>query len=116
MLLFVFFCFMIRRPPRSTLFPYTTLFRSDRAKTELVSETEFQKVKNQFENDFYSSNSSVAGKAESLANYHVFYNDANLINKQLEVYEDITREDLMKVANQYLKKDARVVLYYLPKQ
>src|SRR2546427_8445810 len=23
---------MIRRPPRSTLFPYTTLFRSDRAK------------------------------------------------------------------------------------
>src|SRR3712207_8024183 len=24
----VFFCLMIRRPPRSTLFPYTTLFRS----------------------------------------------------------------------------------------
>src|SRR3712207_7690176 len=23
-----FFCLMIRRPPRSTLFPYTTLFRS----------------------------------------------------------------------------------------
>src|SRR6266511_5946081 len=29
---FVFFFFlMIRRPPRSTLFPYTTLFRSPRA-------------------------------------------------------------------------------------
>src|SRR6266542_6242917 len=29
-LLFLFFFFlMIRRPPRSTLFPYTTLFRSD---------------------------------------------------------------------------------------
>src|SRR6266545_6785130 len=29
MLLFLFFFFlMIRRPPRSTLFPYTTLFRS----------------------------------------------------------------------------------------
>src|SRR2546425_2645829 len=29
---FVFFFLMIRRPPRSTLFPYTTLFRStDRA-------------------------------------------------------------------------------------
>src|SRR5438874_7214433 len=25
---FYFFCLMIRRPPRSTLFPYTTLFRS----------------------------------------------------------------------------------------
>src|SRR2546430_6474504 len=28
MLLFLFFFLMIRRPPRSTLFPYTTLFRS----------------------------------------------------------------------------------------
>src|SRR6266576_5964615 len=27
-LLFIFFFLMIRRPPRSTLFPYTTLFRS----------------------------------------------------------------------------------------
>src|SRR3712207_8955036 len=28
----MYFCFlMIRRPPRSTLFPYTTLFRSGRA-------------------------------------------------------------------------------------
>src|SRR3712207_7772486 len=28
MILIVFFFLMIRRPPRSTLFPYTTLFRS----------------------------------------------------------------------------------------
>src|SRR2546427_2515561 len=27
---FIFFFLMIRRPPRSTLFPYTTLFRSRR--------------------------------------------------------------------------------------
>src|SRR6266496_5965603 len=30
-LFFLFFFLMIRRPPRSTLFPYTTLFRSPRA-------------------------------------------------------------------------------------
>src|SRR5258708_23868644 len=29
LLYFIFFFLMIRRPPRSTLFPYTTLFRSD---------------------------------------------------------------------------------------
>src|SRR3712207_7875177 len=29
--MFVFFFLMIRRPPRSTLFPYTTLFRSRHA-------------------------------------------------------------------------------------
>src|SRR5690349_23694372 len=31
MLHFLFFFLMIRRPPRSTLFPYTTLFRSPSA-------------------------------------------------------------------------------------
>src|SRR5256885_7195308 len=29
LILIIFFFLMIRRPPRSTLFPYTTLFRSD---------------------------------------------------------------------------------------
>src|ERR1044071_7032337 len=31
MVIYLFFFLMIRRPPRSTLFPYTTLFRSLRA-------------------------------------------------------------------------------------
>src|SRR2546428_193568 len=35
-----FFFLMIRRPPRSTLFPYTTLFRSLRAVTVMVSSPE----------------------------------------------------------------------------
>lgn len=87
-----------------------------RVQTELVTEEEFQKVKNQFENNFYSSNSSVAGIAESLANNHVYYGNANLINDELKMYENITREDLMAVAKKYLKKDARVILHYLPKE
>src|SRR3989449_9056514 len=33
--MFIFFFLMIRRPPRSTLFPYTTLFRSVRVEGEL---------------------------------------------------------------------------------
>src|SRR5882757_10918313 len=32
LLIFLFFFLMIRRPPRSTLFPYTTLFRSHSAR------------------------------------------------------------------------------------
>src|SRR3989441_11222888 len=35
-LFFVFFFLMIRRPPRSTLFPYTTLFRALAAVPELA--------------------------------------------------------------------------------
>src|SRR5437879_9260752 len=34
---FIFF-FMIRRPPRSTLFPYTTLFRSPREQHVVVAQ------------------------------------------------------------------------------
>src|SRR3712207_8125780 len=33
---FLFFFLMIRRPPRSTLFPYTTLFRSSSSTTMTV--------------------------------------------------------------------------------
>src|SRR3712207_8555570 len=33
----MFFFLMIRRPPRSTLFPYTTLFRSSPARTRRTS-------------------------------------------------------------------------------
>src|SRR2546430_8304240 len=34
---FLFFFLMIRRPPRSTLFPYTTLFRSQR-RTQILEQ------------------------------------------------------------------------------
>src|SRR5437867_9019034 len=34
----IFFFLLIRRPPRSTLFPYTTLFRSDRVAVERVGD------------------------------------------------------------------------------
>src|SRR3712207_2618833 len=36
-----FFFLMIRRPPRSTLFPYTTLFRSDRG---FAGEVDFDRI------------------------------------------------------------------------
>src|SRR5688572_7080422 len=37
-----FFFLMIRRPPRSTLFPYTTLFRSDEPTASLDARSEFE--------------------------------------------------------------------------
>src|SRR5690348_18507890 len=39
-----FFFLMIRRPPRSTLFPYTTLFRSSMAQTAASSNGETKNV------------------------------------------------------------------------
>src|SRR2546430_14618259 len=38
-----FFFLMIRRPPRSTLFPYTTLFRSRRRNSQAAGGGEFER-------------------------------------------------------------------------
>src|SRR5256885_4340953 len=38
---------MIRRPPRSTLFPYTTLFRSHRAQRPFLSQLEVSGIEEQ---------------------------------------------------------------------
>src|SRR2546422_3052640 len=42
--IFFFFFLMIRRPPRSTLFPYTTLFRSQRVASQNLSHATPQTV------------------------------------------------------------------------
>jgi predicted Zn-dependent peptidase len=84
-------------------------------KVNLVSEKEFQKVKNQIDADFIRSNNSVAGIAESLANYETYFGDANLINTEIERFRKVSRQDILDVAKKYFVKDNRVVLYYLPK-
>lgn len=87
----------------------------EKVQNELISEEEFQKLKNQIENDMISKNAKIEGIAENLANYHVYYGDANLINTEIDRYMKVTREDLKRVANKYFRTDNRVVLHYLPK-
>ncbi|NCI50604.1 insulinase family protein [Sediminibacterium roseum] len=87
----------------------------DGVKENLVGEKEFTKVKNQITTDFVNKNSSMAGIAETLANYQVYFGDANLINTEIDRYNKVTREDVLKVAKKYLNKDNRVTLYYVAK-
>lgn len=84
-------------------------------KQKLVSEKEFQKVKNQTTTEFVTRNATMQGIAETLANYEVYFGDANLINTEIDKFNKVTREDLLKVANKYLNKNNRVVLYYVAK-
>ncbi len=86
-----------------------------RMQNELISEKEFEKLRNQIENEFVTSNSRVSGIAESLATYYMFFGDANLINAEIDRYLAVTREDIQAAARRYFSKDNRVVLYYLPK-
>ncbi|WP_035656877.1 M16 family metallopeptidase [Flavobacterium seoulense] len=82
--------------------------------TDLISEKDYQKLLNQFENQFVNENSSVEGIAENLAKYYLLYGDINLINNDIDIYHSITREEIRSVAQKYLNQNQRLILDYIP--
>lgn len=87
-----------------------------KVQTDLISEEEFQKLRNQVESNFVTGNARIAGIAESLANYHMYYDNTNLINTELDRFLAVTKEDIRAAAQKYYNVNNRVVLHYLPKQ
>ncbi|MBI9054743.1 MAG: insulinase family protein [Bacteroidales bacterium] len=87
----------------------------ERVQNELISDTELQKLKNQYEVNHVNANASLESRAYNLAINYTFHKDANLINTEINKYLEVTKEDIMRVAKEYFRKDNRVVLYYLPK-
>ena len=84
--------------------------------TDLISEKDYQKLLNKFENGFVNANSSISGIASSLAENYMLRGNTNLINEELGIYQSITREEIREVAKKYLKVNQRVELEYLPEQ
>lgn len=82
--------------------------------TDLISERDYQKLQNQFENQYINNNSSVEGVAENLAKYYLLYGDINLINTEIATYQSITREEIRAVAKEYLNPNQRLILDYIP--
>ena len=80
----------------------------------LISEKDYEKLLNKFENNFVNANSTIAGIAGSLATNYMLYGDTSLINKEIEIYRSITREEIRDVAVKYLKPTQRAVIEYLP--
>lgn len=82
--------------------------------TELISESDLQKLKNKYDNTYVNSNSSVEGVAENLASFYLLYGDVNLINTEIEMYRSITREEIRDIAKKYLNPNQRLILDYVP--
>jgi predicted Zn-dependent peptidase len=80
-----------------------------------ISDMEYAKLQNQAETDFISQNQKDIGVATNLATYYTYQGNANLINTELDHYKKVTKEDIKRVANKYLTKENRLVVYYLPK-
>jgi predicted Zn-dependent peptidase len=82
---------------------------------ELISDNELQKLKNQYETNHVNGNASLESRAYNLAINYTYHKDANLVNTEIDKFLSVTKEDIKRVANEYFRKDNRVVLYYLPK-
>jgi predicted Zn-dependent peptidase len=88
----------------------------ERLKSEIISESECEKLKNQIESNFISRYRSLSGIADSLASYYTYYKNTHRINTEIEHYLTVTKEDIHRVVNQYLRNENRVALHFLPEQ
>lgn len=79
-----------------------------------VTDEELQKARNQRESEWASSYGTMQSRARALAHYHVFYGNTDLINTELQKYLSITRDDLHRVANEYLVPAGQFILHYPP--
>ena len=87
-----------------------------RLQTELISEKDMKNSLTLLKPVFIANNSDVRGIAYSLAVDYDFYKDTNLINKELDLYRKVTREDIRRVAKQYLNANQRLEIDYLPEK
>jgi zinc protease len=87
----------------------------EKVKKEGITNEEYEKLENQAENDFIQQNQKDIGVATNLATYYTFQGNADLINTELDRYKKVTKDDIKRVANKYLTKENRLVVYYLPK-
>ncbi len=81
---------------------------------DLISERDYQKLMNIFENNFIAQNSSAEAVGSNLADFHNIYGDASKINTELDEYRSITREEIREVVKKYLNPNQRLYLRYTP--
>ena len=80
-----------------------------------MSEKDVERIKASLETGFYNSISSVLGKSFQLARYNVFTGDPAFITQDIENIKKVTKEDVMRVYNTYLKDKPYVITSFVPK-
>jgi len=80
-----------------------------------VTDADIAQFKGQIEAQNINALQSVAGKVSQLAFYQTLGGNPNLIGRELERYRNVTKEDVMRVYNQYIKMKHCVVVSILTK-
>lgn len=82
---------------------------------EGITERDIERIKAGQETNFYNGISSVLGKSFQLAQYDVFTGDPGYITKDIDNIKSVTREDVMRVYNKYIKGKPFVMTSFVPK-
>ncbi len=75
-----------------------------------VTDEDIQKFRNKSEARLIYSLESVAGKVGKLAAFFTFTGNANYIGEQLQANISVTKEDVLRVYNQYIKSKYAVIV------
>ncbi len=88
----------------------------DRLRAEAVSTEEMERTRNQLESRKIRELQSVASRADDLNMFATYFDKPELINTEIEQYEQISREDIQHTAQNYLSDDNRVVVTFMPQE
>ncbi|MDT0555016.1 M16 family metallopeptidase [Patiriisocius hiemis] len=83
--------------------------------TEGVTDRDVERIKAGLETSFYNGISSVLGKSFQLAQYNVFAGDPGFIETDIENIKKVTKEDVIRVYNKYIKDKPFVMTSFVPK-
>ncbi|WP_299453987.1 pitrilysin family protein [uncultured Microscilla sp.] len=78
-----------------------------------VTDFELQKTKNQKLMGFYQQMETINGKANSIGTYELFFGSYTKLFNAPKLYENVTKEDIQRVAKKYFIKTNRTVGYLL---
>ncbi|MDO6492311.1 MULTISPECIES: M16 family metallopeptidase [unclassified Cellulophaga] len=80
-----------------------------------ISDVDINRIKAGQETDFYNSLSSVLGKGFQLAQYEIFAGDPGYVSEDVKNILAVTKEDVMRVYNTYVKGKNFVAVSAVPK-
>ncbi|MDA7824950.1 insulinase family protein [Flavobacteriaceae bacterium] len=82
---------------------------------EGVSGNDVERIKAGLETGFYNGIGSVLGKSFQLAQYNVFAGDPGFITTDIENIKKVTKEEVMRVYNKYIKDKPFIMTSFVPK-
>ncbi len=83
--------------------------------TKGISDDDLAKFKMGKESELVYGLESVSGKVSRLAAYQTFTGNANYIQQELSRYQEVTKADVLRVYNTYIKNKPMVILSVLTK-